>query len=132
MTGWNTILCILSTGQLPVPIAKTIPWSALILLLCLAAYYSLYTFLEQRRRKQIQEIALRYKTSQVSRSVYLNITSHYLSTPIAMMQGSLQIHQKNHALHDDVFMAVSTQLDKLAKKISRSVGKITGHFNKPK
>lgn len=110
------IFTLATTEQIPAPIAKTIPWSLLFLLLAWAGYYSLITYFEQKRRKQIQEIAKRYKDSQSARSVYLNITSHYINTPITVMQGSLQIMEKEGKLRDDVIMAVSTQLNKLADK----------------
>jgi signal transduction histidine kinase len=119
MNGWSLNLVLAINEPIPAPVAKTIPWSLLVLLLALAGYYSLTAYLEQKRRREIQDIAIRYQDSQTARAVYLNIISQYINTPITVMQGSLQIMEKENSLHEDVIMAVTTQLNKLADKTKK-------------
>lgn len=102
----------------PIPpfVAKTIAWSILLLLLAIAAYYGYLTYNEQQRRKYVQALISRFKNSQTARSVYLNITSHYINTPIAVMQGTMELFKHDRSVNEETAIAAETQLSKLAQK----------------
>lgn len=97
------------------PVAITIPWSLLLLLLAMAGFYAYTASLEQRRRRERQAVVDRYKTSQTARSVFLDVTSRYISTPIAVMQGRLQMLEKAGMLEEDTLVAANSQIEKLSK-----------------
>jgi len=104
---------------LPSLVAKLIPVIIILLLLAIAAYYGFINYLEQRRRKDVQLIIQRYKHSQATRLIYLNITSHYINSPIAAMQGALQLMKKDGQLPEEVTIATEIHLDKLAKSTQK-------------
>ena len=77
--------------RLPKPVAKVMPYSLLTLLLALSALYAYSSHLESKRRKAIQALTTRFKNLLSARATYLQITSHYINTPITKMQGTLEL-----------------------------------------
>ena len=78
-------------SRIPRPIAATIPFSILALLIALAALYSYSAGLERRRREQLQSLISRIQSTTGARRTYLQLTSHYINTPIAKMQGVIEL-----------------------------------------
>ena len=77
--------------NLPKPIARALPYTLLALLLALSALYGYSSYMENQRRKAMQALIDRFKTLLASRATYLRITSHYISTPITKMQGTIEL-----------------------------------------
>ena len=77
--------------RLPKPVAKAMPYSLLTLLLALSALYAYSSILENQRRKAIQLLVNRFKALLSARATYLQITSHYINTPITKMQGVIEL-----------------------------------------
>jgi signal transduction histidine kinase len=57
------------------------------LLVAISGLYGYGSFQEQQRRKALIELTNRFKASLAARATYLEITSHYIKTPITKMQG---------------------------------------------
>jgi tripartite motif-containing protein 71 len=76
---------------IPSPIARAIPWTILLLLIAIASFYGYSSYQEQQRRKKLIMITNRFKASLAARAAYLQITSHYIKTPITKMQGVIEL-----------------------------------------
>jgi surface protein len=102
---------------IPGSVARTIPWTLLLLLIALSLYYLYMAYLEEERRKALRTLIARFKSTQAARASYLDITSHYVNTPLSVMQGTVQVLAGKKAINEELTMAATTQLDKLAKQV---------------
>jgi len=60
-------------------------------LIAISAFYIYLSYLETQRRKALTTLFTRFKALLASRATYLRITSHYISTPITKMQGTIEL-----------------------------------------
>ncbi|MCA9342384.1 6-bladed beta-propeller, partial [Candidatus Saccharibacteria bacterium] len=79
------------TDRPPSPLTKYIPWSILALLLAIAALMTYSTHKENQRRLAFEQLTKRFKASLEARAIYLQLTSHYIKTPLTKMQSSLEL-----------------------------------------
>jgi signal transduction histidine kinase len=103
--------------SIPIGVARSIPWTLLLLLIALSLYYVYMAYLEEERRKALRALIARFKSSQQARSSYLDITSHYVNTPLSVMQGTVQVLASKKAINEELNMAATTQLDKLGTQV---------------
>ena len=102
---------------IPGSVARSIPWTLLLLLIALSLYYLYMAYLEEERRKALRNLIARFKSTQQARASYLDITSHYVNTPLSVMQGTVQVLASKKAINEELNMAATTQLDKLSKAV---------------
>lgn len=65
--------------------------SLLLLLLLLAIFYLYQSWREYQAQARLKKITARYQTTKQLRDDFTNIASHYLNTPIQIMQGSVEL-----------------------------------------
>lgn len=97
-------------GGLSDRFAKLIPYILLLLLIALALLYTYMSILEDTRRKRLQALVARFKASQVARSVYLKLTSHFVNTPITEMRTAVELLAGLKQLDAQVVDGVQKQL----------------------
>jgi surface protein len=90
--GSSMVKSIVSMAEYtPKPVAQAVPYSLLSLLIAISAFYIYLSYLETQRRKALTTLFTRFKALLASRATYLRITSHYISTPITKMQGTIEL-----------------------------------------
>ncbi len=97
-------------GNVSEKLAKLIPYILLLLLVALALLYTYLSILEDNRRKRLQALVTRFKESQIARSVYLKLTSHFINTPITEMRTAVELLTGLKQLDGQVAGVVQEQL----------------------
>jgi len=101
--------------KIPEPIAKTIPYTLLLVLIAIALFYTYSALLEKHRRAQLQLIIRRIYASGKARATYLSIISHYLNTPLTKMRSTIELLHGTKKLNDNTNKAVMKELSNVAK-----------------
>lgn len=78
-------------ARVPVFIAKSIPYSLVLILLALAIMYSYQAMREYRQLSIYHAAITRIVNTKESIDSYLAITTHYLNTPVAIMGGAIEL-----------------------------------------
>ncbi len=78
-------------ARVPVFIAKSIPYSLVLILLALAIMYSYQAMREYRQLSVYHAAITRIVNTKESIDSYLAITTHYLNTPVAIMGGAVEL-----------------------------------------
>ena len=102
---------------IPKPAAKVLPYTAIGVLGGFALFYAYIAFRQTRTRIQIRNLLTRFKTTEVNRKNYLNLTSHYLNTPLATMQSAVELYEGQKSLSPDKVSRTKKRLEKLATDI---------------
>jgi len=77
--------------KVPPEVAASIPYLLLLILLGLAALYSLQSYREYKSVGSYDKQIARYKNIQLGGKNFIALTSHYLNTPIGIMQFSSEL-----------------------------------------
>ena len=77
--------------RIPAEVAASIPYLFLLILLGLAALYALQSYREYKSIGSYDKQIARYKTIQLGGENFIAITSHYLNTPIGIIQFSSEL-----------------------------------------
>jgi signal transduction histidine kinase len=75
----------------------------------LSSFYGYSSFQEQQRRKALIELTNRFKASLAARATYLEITSHYIKTPITKMQGVVELLKSGVVVTSSTSTTTSSQ-----------------------
>lgn len=78
-------------ARMPLFLARSIPYSLVLLLLILATMYSYQALREYRQLKVYHANIMRIVNTKESIDNYLAITTHYLNTPVAIMGGAVEL-----------------------------------------
>ena len=109
----------------PIPprVAKALPYTTISTLGGFAFAYTALATQQTRNRLRLKRIAERFKRTDASRKNYIDLTSHYLNTPVATMQTSLELFesQKSITAHD-----ISLARKRLAR-LAKDVGELLGY-----
>lgn len=84
--GLKTIL-----ANVPIFIARSIPYTLIVLLLLVATLYSWQALRQYRELSVYHKNIMRILATKESVDNYLAITTHYLNTPVAIMSGSVEL-----------------------------------------
>ena len=78
-------------ANVPVFIARSIPYTFILMMLVVASLYSAQALRQYRQLSMYHKNILRIITTKESVDNYLAITTHYLNTPVAIMSGSVEL-----------------------------------------
>jgi signal transduction histidine kinase len=78
-------------ANVPVFIARSIPYTFILMMLIVASLYSAQALRQYRELSKYHKNILRIITTKESVDNYLAITTHYLNTPVAIMSGSVEL-----------------------------------------
>lgn len=78
-------------ANVPLFVARSIPYMLILVLLLIASMYSWQAMRQYRQLKIYHKNILRIITTKESVDNYLAITTHYLHTPVAIMNGSVEL-----------------------------------------
>lgn len=99
--------------RIPEPVAKTIPYSLLLILIAIAVVYIYTTLLENHRRRNLKLLIKRIYSSARARSTYLSIISHYLNTPITKIKSTVELLAGTKKLAPETIKKVNAEVSKL-------------------
>lgn len=77
--------------SVPTILARSIPYSLILLLLILAAIYSLQALRHYRKLSAYHRSISQIVNTKNSIDNYLAVTTHYLSSPVAVMNGAVEL-----------------------------------------
>lgn len=78
-------------ANVPIFVARSIPYTLILLLLLVATLYSWQALRQYRQLSVYHKNIMRILTTKESVDNYLAITTHYLNTPVAVMSGSVEL-----------------------------------------
>ncbi len=102
---------------IPVPAAKALPYTAIAALGGFALFYVYLATRQTRTRARIKNLLSRFKQTEENRKNYLNLTSHYLNTPLATMQTAVELYEGQKSLPADKIARTKKRLGQLSKDI---------------
>ncbi len=98
---------------IPRPITKALPYVAYTAILALAGYYLYQTQGQLRREDRMRRVLTKQKTLAEEKRNFLELTSHYLRTPLTYIRSGAEIAERNG------------QNPQLAGDLSQSVGHLS-------
>ncbi len=102
-------------------VAKIITWLPLIALIVIALLYSYRARREYKTLLYLQRVISRYRGTKEAIANYSNITTHYLNTPVAIMNGAVELLASLKKLPDWAI----THLGTILKSYSADVVKLS-------
>lgn len=108
----------------PIPntVAVAIPYGAIAFLAAFAAIYLYQGIQEARARRQMNQAFKRYRRTEDLRRNYIDLTSHYLNTPIATMNSTLDLLTSQNQLPESTNSAAKQRLHRLVEHVQALLG----------
>ena len=98
--------------------ASAIPFFFMSLLLLVALMYALKSWKEYRRAQALKALIARYRLTSENIQAFLQITAHYLNTPVAIMQNAMELFISKKTLPESVTKVVYDKLKELGKYVA--------------
>lgn len=101
----------------PVPpaVARAVPYTTIALIGLFAIYYFYQAYTQARSQRKIAELAHRFKKTKENRKNYINLTSHYIATPITTMSTTVELQESLKALPQKILKKAKLVLAKLSE-----------------
>lgn len=96
-------------------VAKLLPYTTIGLLIIFAVAYAYLALQQYRTKHKISLLLQKYQQTDTVRRTFLDLASHYLSTPLATMQNSLELIAKESAANTNTIESARFRLGKLAE-----------------
>lgn len=108
---------LVNTAIQPIPnnVAVAIPYASIAFLVAFALIYIYQAVQEARNRRQLLKLKQRYENTEELRKNYIDLTSHYLNTPIAKMQTTLDFLSSNKTLPASTANSAKQRIAKLTQ-----------------
>ena len=116
---------VVTTAVKPIPrkVAFAIPYGNITLLSAYAMVYLLLALRQSHDRRRVQALLQRFRRTQANQKNFIDLTSHYLNTPITTMQTTLEMFKGIKALPAASISAMTAALSKLAKDARETLNK---------
>ena len=102
-----------------------IPYLLILLLLLLAILYAIQAYREYRSTERYNKLILKIQNIQFASKNFVALTSHYLNTPLGIMQLSTELLVSVKAIS----LAKSESIDSLLNKVSGSIHQLLSSNN---
>lgn len=96
-----------------------IPYVFVSLLLLIALIYAIMAYQEYRRGQAVLKLVEQEELNDANIKGFLDITSHYLNTPLAVLKGATELLASKKVLAASVMQNVQTELTNLETAINR-------------
>ena len=93
---------------------KTMPYIFISLLLLVALAYALRGWKEYRRMQEAKRVIREYETLGASTYTFLSIISHYLNTPVTILQSAMELISSRGSIASNVLEHIQHQIKDLA------------------
>ncbi len=78
---------------IPPSVARAIPFTTISLIIVFALFYFYQAYNQARSQLMLTSLAKRFKKTKENRKNYINLTSHYISTPITTMSSTIELQE---------------------------------------
>ena len=95
-----------------------IPFFFLSLLLLIALMYALKSWKEYKRVQALKALINRYHLTSQNIQAFLQISAHYLNTPVAIMQNAMELFMSKQTLPESVSKVVYDKLKELGQYVA--------------
>ncbi len=99
--------------------AISINWLLLLILLIIAGLYSWRARREYLARKRLESALSRLRGTKQALDTYLSITTHYLNTPVAIMNGAIELLASLRKLPEWAILNLQSKLKKYAADVTQ-------------
>jgi uncharacterized repeat protein (TIGR01451 family) len=116
----NTVEQSVKTIVQPIPeaVAKPLPYLFITILIILALIFAYEAYREVGLRTRLDNVNEKYHHTEELRSSYLQLISHYLNTPLAIMKSTLELIQGEHKVSEKTTNKIKEVLDNLTIHVS--------------
>ncbi|MFO0955449.1 MAG: fibronectin type III domain-containing protein [Candidatus Saccharibacteria bacterium] len=95
------------------------PGSLIILLIALAIFYAYQSWREYQLQKKLEDLLKRYRVTQRLRSDFVNLTSHYLNTPVQIMRSGVELAQTQIPAMRPTVIALAASLEIMSEDLNQ-------------
>ena len=106
---------------LPQPVARTLPFLLILILFIIACLYARQAWLEYRTLVRLQHILVRYRNTQEASKNFVALTSHYLNTPVNILQASVELITTTKLLSQDASSKLAVSIENLTQDVKALV-----------
>lgn len=108
---------VINSAVQPIPnnVAVAIPYASIAFLAAFAVIYIYQALQETRIRRKLIALQQRYKRTEELRKNYVDMTSHYINTPIAKMSATLDLLVSENVLPESTVNSAKTRISKLGQ-----------------
>jgi signal transduction histidine kinase len=99
---------------IPPKVAQAIPYGTIAILGIFALVYAFQAAAQIRDRRRLQALAKRYNQAETNRKNYIDLTSHYLHTPITTMQTAVELLASLKTVPNDILTSLKNQISLLS------------------
>ena len=96
-------------------VARAVPYTTISLIFVFSAFYFMQAFNQAHSQQVLSDLSKRFKRTKENRKNYIDLTSHYISTPIATMSSTLELQDSQHSVPQKVLNNVKVFIGKLRK-----------------
>jgi signal transduction histidine kinase len=104
-----------AVSPIPSPVAVALPYGTIAFLIAFASIYAYQGVQASQSRKQMAVAYKRFKRTEELRRNYVDLTSHYLNTPIATMQSSVELLAMNKELPVAITEAAKQRIGRIVE-----------------
>lgn len=97
--------------------ARTVPFVLITIMFFIAVFYARQGWLELRNMRRLNGIVLRYHSTQEANKNFVALTSHYLNTPVNILQASLELLNSQKVLSAAAMSKLKLAVDNLAQDV---------------
>ena len=105
----------------PEQTARTVPYILILTLVFVAFIYARQAWIELRLSRRYREIENRYNNTLEANKNFVSLTSHYLNTPVTIMQASIELAVIKKSLKIDAAKKLSLAVATLAQDIKKLI-----------
>lgn len=115
---------VVNSAIQPIPnnVAVAVPYATIAFLVAFAVIYLYQSIQEAKVRAKLVGIQKRYKRTEELRRNYVDLTSHYLNTPIAKMQTTLEYLASTNQLPGKIIDSAKQRLARISQHAKMLLG----------
>ena len=97
--------------------ARTVPFVLITILFFIAVFYARQAWLELRNMQRLDVIVKRYQATQEANKNFVALTSHYLNTPVNILQASTELLKSQKTVSEETLSKLKLAVDNLAQDV---------------
>jgi signal transduction histidine kinase len=98
----------------PVGVATALPFGTIGFLLLFGFFYFYQAYVLKTSQKRLQELYIRFQQTKENRKNYIELTTHYLTTPITTMRSTVELMESLKVLNESILKKAKQKILKLA------------------
>lgn len=96
----GAVITVSARAVKPIPpsVARAVPYTTISLIIIIAVFYFYQAYNQTKSQLILSSLAKRFKKTKENRKNYVDLTSHYISTPITTMSSTIELQESLHAI----------------------------------